>query len=368
MIQAIFIFVLVLLFVISTIFTLIFITSIDDEVISNRLRTLLLFPLYFGFTYIIASLSYNAMGLIMMAYIPAVIATLFDQPRTAIVVSFFNPLIDALYLRSEFPELSLSTYIIPILLSWLALSVLIVIFYKFGKSKTFYVLVALGFGLLENMQASFYTVYSNHLLLLMVVNVLCYGMILWLALHLKERLDQFQNRLSDELMRDPLTNVFNLKSFNEGKANTPVDNPYVIAVLDIDEFKSLNDTLGHSAGNTIIKQMANTLLDILDPEREEEAVRIFRFGGEEFVVVELTDKDLDEAMLDLQSALNQANQEFNDEIKKQFNRSVSFSGGITSSRSHDQGYTSFRKADALLYQMKKSTPGVIAVDIENADE
>lgn len=364
---------MIMLFVISTIFTLVFMTNIDDEVIPLGLRRRLMFPLYFGFTYIIASLSDNSMGMVMMAYVPAVVAIVFSDWKTALVVAIAKPLINSMYLHTRYLESEIPYLWVSVLSSWAALLILSVAFYRYRHSRVFYVIMAMGLGILEDTQAFFYPTDFRGAHIALAVNVISYMIILWFATGLKERLRNYQQSISDQLFRDSLTNVYNLKAFNEGKTNNPDDNPYVIGVVDVDKFKHLNDTLGHSAGNTVIQLMANALTDTMDvhfPDDKDGKApyRVFRFGGEEFVVVAMYDGDLNVGMTELKVALDEANNAFDKSVQETFNLTASFSGGITSSESHERGYDSFRHADGLLYQMKRSTPGQVAVDGQVLDK
>ncbi len=54
----------------------------------------------------------------------------------------------------------------------------------------------------------------------------------------------------------------------------------VIAILDIDNFKSVNDNYGHQDGDRVLKKIANTINECLRPEDI-----IGRYGGEEFIIV-----------------------------------------------------------------------------------
>lgn len=56
--------------------------------------------------------------------------------------------------------------------------------------------------------------------------------------------------------------------------------PFTLLVVDIDHFKNVNDTLGHSAGDDVIRSVACELAACLRPYDQA-----FRFGGEEFVVL-----------------------------------------------------------------------------------
>ncbi len=56
--------------------------------------------------------------------------------------------------------------------------------------------------------------------------------------------------------------------------------PFTMLVVDIDHFKNVNDTLGHSAGDQVIRSVATELVACLRPYDQA-----FRYGGEEFVVL-----------------------------------------------------------------------------------
>jgi diguanylate cyclase (GGDEF)-like protein len=64
---------------------------------------------------------------------------------------------------------------------------------------------------------------------------------------------------------------------------------YVLAMVDVDHFKSFNDTHGHDIGDQVLKLVAARLAEV------EGGGRAFRYGGEEFTVL-FTDKTLEQAM------------------------------------------------------------------------
>lgn len=359
---------MIMLFVISTIFTLVFMTNIDDEVVPLTYRRRLMFPLYFGFTYIIASLSDNSMGMVMMAYVPAVIAIVFADWKTALVVVIAKPLINSMYLYTRYEHLELASLWVSVLISWGALLILIAAFYHFGHSRVFYIMVGLGLGILEDMQAFFYPTDFSGAHIAFVVNVVSYLIILWFAIGLKDRLRNYEQSITDQLYRDPLTNAYNLKAFNEGKTNNPDSNPYVIGVVDVDKFKSLNDTLGHSAGNTIIQMMAHTLEETMDKhfpdqETDKKAYRVFRFGGEELVCVVQNRGSVCRLSGELTTLFNQLNEDLMSEMQREYKTSVTFSAGLSSSIWNDlDADETFKKADRLLYQAKRLGGQKIAAD------
>lgn len=86
-------------------------------------------------------------------------------------------------------------------------------------------------------------------------------------------------------MTDELTGLLNRRACNSaaekifaqaGRNGTPVS----IALLDIDDFKKINDTYGHTVGDDVLRQMGHVLSKVC---RTNETVA--RFGGEEFVVL-----------------------------------------------------------------------------------
>jgi diguanylate cyclase (GGDEF)-like protein len=77
---------------------------------------------------------------------------------------------------------------------------------------------------------------------------------------------------------DELTSLPARRAFNE--ALLRLEAPYAIAIVDIDYFKSFNDTYGHDAGDTVLRAAAAFLLKSV---RAEDIV--CRFGGEEFIVI-----------------------------------------------------------------------------------
>ena len=85
--------------------------------------------------------------------------------------------------------------------------------------------------------------------------------------------------------KDPLTSVNNLRYFfelarHEFDVSQRYDQPLSVVMLDIDNFKNINDSFGHSAGDQVLSQTAQAISDKL------RTTDIFgRYGGDEFVIV-----------------------------------------------------------------------------------
>jgi len=113
----------------------------------------------------------------------------------------------------------------------------------------------------------------------------------------KQQADRLRETVEDNLrlaMIDPLTGLFNRRyalphlSRVAARARTK-DRSFAVMVLDLDYFKRINDTYGHSAGDAVLVEVSNRIKNNL---RSVDLVS--RIGGEEFLVV-MPDTDLSEA-------------------------------------------------------------------------
>ena len=183
------------------------------------------------------------------------------------------------------------------------------------------------------------------------------------ATDLSQRVNELEGelrRLSDEVSTDQLTQIANrrglLQAFEMECARLKrlaLDNPapdaapgLAIGLLDIDNFKRLNDDLGHAAGDVALKALAATVAKTLRPTDV-----VARYGGEEFVVL-LPDTPVDEAqhiLTRLQRSLTGGL--FMHENKQVF---VTFSAGVTAFRVGECIEVALERADVALYQAKRA--------------
>ncbi|MEO7010480.1 MAG: diguanylate cyclase [Caldimonas sp.] len=174
------------------------------------------------------------------------------------------------------------------------------------------------------------------------------------ATDLTERVSQLEGemkRLSDEVSTDQLTQIANrrglMMAFEIERARMErTGEPLAVGLLDIDNFKHLNDELGHVAGDEALKSLAAIVSKTLRPTD-----RVARYGGEEFVVLlPQTPADEGEQILTrLQRSLTGGL--FMHKEKQVF---VTVSAGLTLHRLEERIEDSLERADQALYDAKRT--------------
>ena len=163
----------------------------------------------------------------------------------------------------------------------------------------------------------------------------------------------FEKRIQEQqakILQDSLTKLANRAAFDEYFAKEIVRYHHesfdlAISVIDLDDFKRINDTYGHIAGDKTLQVIANTLTKVMG-----EDAFIGRYGGEEFVLVFSHNNKAD-----VISKLNVLRKKVaslpftfkNDRV------SITLSIGITMIEQNDNVHSAFERADTALYQAKK---------------
>jgi diguanylate cyclase (GGDEF)-like protein len=98
-------------------------------------------------------------------------------------------------------------------------------------------------------------------------------------------IERLKNRIKEQSIRDPLTNLFNRRFLNEFMERELAlarrnQKPLALVMLDLDHFKQLNDQFGHQTGDKVIEMVAKHLL-----RQSRKTDILFRYGGEEFLVI-----------------------------------------------------------------------------------
>ncbi|MDR1276790.1 MAG: GGDEF domain-containing protein [Candidatus Accumulibacter sp.] len=170
----------------------------------------------------------------------------------------------------------------------------------------------------------------------------------------QKRIDELQNELekTSELVRhDHLTGAINRKGMNEilkGEIarSRRRRSPACLSFLDIDNFKKLNDQLGHATGDAALVHFAAVIRETIRPHDT-----LARYGGEEFVIV-LPDTPLEEA----EGVLVRLQRELTKHFFLNNNEKVliTFSAGVTEIRDGDDEESVVKRADGAMYQAKQT--------------
>ena len=159
---------------------------------------------------------------------------------------------------------------------------------------------------------------------------------------LKDKLD----KATFEMEHDSLTNLFNRKALNEHldrllQLTNMSFQPAVLIMLDIDKFKSINDSKGHLVGDEVIKNVSSLLKTVFCRKTDFAA----RYGGDEFSIV-LENTRMDSAIL--------LSEKFRKIIECKFQeQQITVSQGLSEHQFDIDIHNWIQRADEKLYKSKR---------------
>lgn len=161
----------------------------------------------------------------------------------------------------------------------------------------------------------------------------------------KERTDYLNKAL---ILRDSLTGLWNRRRLDEvGVAEVARHHRYGVpsslAIIDIDDFKNINDRFGHQKGDDVLRKVAAAC-----QARLRETDLVGRWGGEEFMVIfpGTPVMDMHQIAEQIRTAIGN--------VQLESGQQVSVSIGLAACLSADSWESWFARADAALYQAKRS--------------
>ncbi len=159
------------------------------------------------------------------------------------------------------------------------------------------------------------------------------------------------DRASMLVRHDQLTGTLNRRGLDEAFEKEVAraqrrQSPLCVALLDIDNFKKLNDTLGHDAGDAALIHLATVIRETMRPQDT-----VARFGGEEFIII-LPDTSVEDA----QTAIVRLQRELTRRIFLHNNdrRLITFSAGVTRLQPGDIQGSVTKRADEAMYAAKQA--------------
>lgn len=143
--------------------------------------------------------------------------------------------------------------------------------------------------------------------------------------------------LSEKIKIDPLTGLYNRRILSK------IRDIGTVIICDVDYFKTINDTYGHSVGDKVIKTVGETILD---------NIRVgdvgCRYGGDEFLIVFTTDR---------QDVIDNRMKKIVEEINKKVDIpdfDITLSVGIAFNDNNEKIDSLINKADDALYKSKEN--------------
>ncbi|HNZ65115.1 MAG TPA: diguanylate cyclase [Smithella sp.] len=167
----------------------------------------------------------------------------------------------------------------------------------------------------------------------------------------EEALQKSEQRYLELSILDDLTQVYNSRHFHaqlekEMERSNRYEQPLTLLLLDLDKFKTFNDTYGHVEGDNVLSRLGQVVKRCLrDPDSA------YRYGGEEFtVILPMTTKD--EGMITAQRIRNEFGKEVFTPLPG-METFVTMSIGVSQYIPKEDMKSFVHRTDQLMYQAKK---------------
>ncbi len=165
--------------------------------------------------------------------------------------------------------------------------------------------------------------------------------------------------ISEKVREDALTGSLNRRGLDEALSREAAraeryGNALCISVIDLDNFKKLNDTHGHHAGDEALVHLVKVVKSLLRPSDS-----IGRFGGEEFVIL-LPETTLEAGKIAIERLQRELTKQFflanNEKLL------ITFSAGVVQLRPGESESEVVKRADQAMYRAKQAGKNRVFVD------
>jgi diguanylate cyclase (GGDEF)-like protein len=144
--------------------------------------------------------------------------------------------------------------------------------------------------------------------------------------------------------RDYLTGLYNRSKIDEYvKRSISNDEEFTIIMIDLDDYKQINDKYGHSKGDTVITIFGNLLKDIIG-----DSGKVARYGGDEFIIILYLTKDKE--IKEYKTTLLKRLYEYEDEVIS--NLKFSFGYSSRTQKNNKSFQKLLTESDDLMYKNK----------------
>ncbi|QDY42988.1 sensor domain-containing diguanylate cyclase [Candidatus Pantoea soli] len=156
----------------------------------------------------------------------------------------------------------------------------------------------------------------------------------------------YEAQLAMLALHDPLTGLANRHALQSHFSQLLAQGPLCMAFIDLDNFKHVNDTLGHRSGDEVLIQLSQRITEVVPA-----SVVVGRLGGDEFVLLLPFLIDYPKVRILAQAVLDAALTPFNlDNGHAQIGASI----GIAPVQPRDSFNDALKRADEAMYQIKKN--------------
>lgn len=171
------------------------------------------------------------------------------------------------------------------------------------------------------------------------------------ANHEISRLQVELEQTSELIRHDPLTGVLNRKGLDEALARETAQarrrgTGLCLGLLDVDNFKQINDNHGHQTGDEALQHLVEVVRENVRPQDS-----VARYGGEEFVIL-LPDTALDSAVATLVRLQRALTKRFF--LAREQKLLITFSAGVAELRDNETPEDAIDRADKAMYIAKRS--------------
>ncbi|HEY8736369.1 MAG TPA: diguanylate cyclase [Candidatus Dormibacteraeota bacterium] len=167
----------------------------------------------------------------------------------------------------------------------------------------------------------------------------------------------------EQALTDSLTGLYNYRFFQESLQRelsraSRSKSPLSLIVLDIDNFKVVNDNFGHAVGDRVIRHIADSI-----QRHSRKANVVVRYGGDEFCII-VAEGDLDTARAVAERVLTEIrNSPYADEAHGVPPQTLTVSAGVTTYRpEEDNAFSFFKRADENLLTAKRTGKDRVVAD------
>ena len=199
---------------------------------------------------------------------------------------------------------------------------------------------------------------SNYILLVLIAGIVLFLLVMSIVVKyvnmISTKLDYYHRQLEDAAYIDTLTGIGNRRYLHEKAEGFFSDKQSgVIVLIDIDNFKQVNDKYGHDIGDNVLKNLSKKVSDYI---RQDDIFA--RYGGEEFIII-LPKCELDISMIKAEAIRHavEATRTTTDTGSLQ----VTISMGVYERQEDDSLENAIKYADVALYRAKENGRNCIEV-------